>query len=136
MQPCMTLQLLLVKKRLATRQLLLKIAELELELCARRQGEFCHPLLTWCLNRAWLIILQPILHTSTSPEEPMRTDLLLCPSMHLLLKAEKQSRDDSIAKTVQCTTPPYISLMAEKYVGWSCVLNCFMLSSIPCFPER
>ena len=25
----------------------------------------CHPLLTWCLNRAWSMILQPILHTLT-----------------------------------------------------------------------
>jgi len=22
----------------------------------------------------------------------------------------------------------------ERYVGWSCVLNCFTLSSLPCFP--
>ena len=29
-----------------------------------------------------------------------------------------------------CPTPPYISL---RYVGWGCVLNCFMLSSLPWF---
>jgi len=21
----------------------------------------------------------------------------------------------------------------ERYVGWGCILNCFMLSSLPCF---
>ena len=33
---------------------------------------------------------------------------------------------------IQYTTPPYISFHI-KDIGWSCVLNCFMLSSLPCF---
>ena len=41
----------------------------------RDRDSLCHPLLllTRCLNRAWLVILQPILH-----RKPVRTDLLLC----------------------------------------------------------
>ena len=50
---------------LATKQLLFKIVELEIRLCARRQGE---PLAfiadSVCLKKAWSTILQPILHTS------------------------------------------------------------------------
>ena len=48
---------------LVTKQLLFKIAEKYG--CVHEDREsLWHPLLTQCLNRAWSIILQPILHTS------------------------------------------------------------------------
>jgi len=50
---------------LAIKQLLFKIAELEIRLCAWRRESLWHPLLTQCLKRSWSMILQPILHTST-----------------------------------------------------------------------
>ena len=79
-------------------------------------------------------------------------------AMHLLLKSDinqtlnmwiadqqkagKQGRDDSIKQFsiqphpsyISFHSPLYISLTMERYVGWSCVLNCFMLSSLLCFP--
>ena len=72
------------------RKLLLKIGELEIWLlCMHGDRGVCHPLLTWCLNRAWSMILQPILHTCT---EEACEDRLFCGGkiqlkhMHLLLK--------------------------------------------------
>jgi len=33
----------------------------------------------------------------------------------------------------QFSIQPHPTYPHERYVGWSCVLNCFMLSSLPCF---
>ena len=46
-------------------------------------------------------------------------------------KAGKQGRDYSIKHFI---IQPDLLLTAKRYVVWSCVLNCFILSSIPCFP--
>jgi len=37
----------------------------------------------------------------------------------------------SVAKKHRESTEPESHL--ERYVGWGCILNCFMLSSLPCF---
>jgi len=66
----------MLTNHLATKQSLFKIAELEIRLCDEDRESLWHPLLSQCLNRAWSITLQPILHTSL--RKPMRTDLLLC----------------------------------------------------------
>jgi len=54
-----------------------------------------------------------------------------------LQKAWKQGRDDSIKHAVQYTTPPYISFHCYRYVGWGCILNCFVLicTLLPCFMQ-
>ena len=49
---------------LATKKVLFETAELEIQLCAQRRRVW-HPLLTPYVNRAWSMILLPILHTST-----------------------------------------------------------------------
>jgi len=38
--------------------------------------------------------------------------------------------------TFQCkyATPPYIPFTVKRYVGGVVYMNCFMLSSLPCFP--
>ena len=41
---------------------------------------------------------------------------------------ETRYRDDSIK---QFTIQPGPNV--ERYVGWDCILNCFVLSSLPCF---
>ena len=43
----------------------LKFAELEYSCVHEDRESLCHPWLTWCLNRAWPMILLPILHTTT-----------------------------------------------------------------------
>ena len=46
-------------------------------------------------------------------------------------KVGKQGRDDGIKRY---TTPLYSHFsIGVRYVGWSCILGCFMLSSQPCF---
>jgi len=53
---------------LATKQLLFKIAELENGCLQEDRESLWHPLLTQCLNRAWSMTLQPILHIYISEE--------------------------------------------------------------------
>ena len=45
-----------------------------------------------------------------------------------------ETRLGLLHKTVQYTTPLYINFLMwmERSVGWGCILNCFMLSSLPC----
>jgi len=46
-------------------------------------------------------------------------------------KAYKQGRGDSIK---QFSIQPTLHIFPhQRYVGWSCVLNSFVLSSLPCF---
>jgi len=45
-------------------------------------------------------------------------------------KARKQGRDNSIKKVGIQPHPTYYSTL--KFVGWGCIVNCFMLSSLPC----
>ena len=67
---------------------------------------------TQCLKRAWSMI--STLHLL---RKPIRTDLLLCDSWEAQIYKDANVQ---MQKTV------------ERYVGWSCVLNCFMLSSLSC----
>ena len=46
-------------------------------------------------------------------------------------KAGKQGRDYSIQQ-FSTQLHPIITFNAERYVGWVCILNCFIL---PCFPD-
>jgi len=46
-------------------QLSFKIADLTNGCVHEDRESLFHPLLIWCLNRAWSVVLQPILHTST-----------------------------------------------------------------------
>jgi len=45
-------------------------------------------------------------------------------------KVGKQGRDDNIK---QFGIELHIFNL-KRYVGWGCILNCFMLLSLPCFP--
>jgi len=59
-------------KPLSNKTIIILVVELEIRLCAWRQGESLSSD-DWCLNRAWSMIFQPI-HLL---RKPMRTDLLL-----------------------------------------------------------
>ena len=86
-------------KYLATKQSSLKISEL---VCACMHGDLTvragfviYILLTWCLDRTWSVILQPILQTLLRKPVPVEAHfLLLCDGKLRLYHAPAANRQD------------------------------------------
>ena len=81
-----------------------------------------------CYNKQPIIHLRVLLNCSGSGAKS-------------IVKVPNQTPDGQTFTTEQCTspslfpvqytTPPYIFFRIKDNIGWSCVLNCFMLSSLP-----
>ena len=97
---------------------LLKIAELLIWLCAWRQGKSLSSIVD-------LVLEQSLVDDSSANSAYIY--VVIADQQ----KAGKKGRDDSIK---QFSIQPHLYIFTgERYVGWSCVLNCCTHTLFPCF---